>query len=276
MLVMKGGLVKPRLCADLTKLAEFNSGLNGLRNMHTVRLVNIPALVKASNPYAFAELKEFTVENASLLEKNPAIVEKRKQDALRKQNEEEERKRRREEEKRREEEERKKRQEKGIVLEPDDYHRVPLHVKTLLISGCGDFSNAILDLSRFSVLEELQIGYGCFNKVSKMSVVGLTKLKSVAIGAKSFQNESNDSELVVSDCPELASLTIGNDSFRNFKGFKLSSLPSLATLVVGAHCFTTVSFVVKDLNSLTSICLGEGCFEKSRHTVVESSSWSLE
>ena len=137
MLVMKGGLVKPRLCADLTKLAEFNSGLNGLRNMHTVRLVNIPALVKASNPYAFAELKEFTVENASLLEKNPAIVEKRKQDALRKQSEEEERKRRREEEKRREEEERKKRQEKGIVLEPDDYHRVPLHVKTLLISGCG-------------------------------------------------------------------------------------------------------------------------------------------
>ena len=243
--------------------------------MHAVRLVNIPALVKASNPYAFAELKEFTVENASLLEKNPAIVEKRKQDALRKQNEEEERKRRREEEKRREEEERKKRQEKGIVLEPDDYHRVPLHVKTLLISGCGDFSNAILDLSRFSVLEELQIGYGCFNYVSKVSVAGLKKLKSVIIGEKSFQNESNDSELVVSDCPELASLTIGNDSFRNFKGFKLSSLPSLATLVVGAHCFTTVSFVVKDLNSLTSICLGEGCFEKSRHTVVESSSWSL-
>ena len=274
MLVMKGGLVKPRLCADLTKLAEFNSGLNGLRNMHAVRLVNIPALVKASNPYAFAELKEFTVENASLLEKNPAIVEKRKQDALRKQSEEEERKRRREEEKRREEEERKKRQEKGIVLEPDDYHRVPLHVKTLLISGCGDFSNAILDLSRFSVLEELQIGYGCFNKVSKVSVVGLTKLKSVAIGAKSFQNESNDSELVVSDCPELTSLIIGNESFKGFKEMKLSELDGLETITIGDECFNDCDLVLEDLESVESVSIGVNSFEKSRHTVVESGSYS--
>ena len=233
-------------------------------------MISIPSLVKANNPYAFAELKEYTIENASLLEKNPAIVEKQRQEKLRKQNEEEERRKKKEEIERREAEERQKRQEKGVVLEPDDYYRVPSNVKTLLISGCGEFSNAILDLFRFSELEELKIGDGCFNRVNRVSVVGLRKLKSVTIGAKSFQNESNDSELIVSDCPELASLIIGNESFKGFKGFKLNSLPSLSTLVIGSHCFSTISFVVKDLDSLTSICLGEGCFEKSRHTVIES------
>ena len=233
-------------------------------------MISIPSLARASNPYAFVELKGYTIENASLLEKNPAIVEKRKQDALQRQNEEGERRKRKEEAERREAEAREKRREKGIVTEPDDYYRVPSHVKTLLISGCSEFSNPILDLSRFVELEALRIGGNCFNRVNRVSVVGLEKLKSVAIGEKSFQNESNDSELIVSACPALTSLSIGNDSFKRFKGFKVSSLPSLSTLVVGSHCFSTVSFVVKDLNSLTSICLGEGCFEKSHHTVIES------
>ena len=168
------------------------------------------------------------------------------------------------------------RKRRGIVMNSLEFMDLPAEARTITVSACEDYTSEVLDFSRFSELEELKIGARCFNYVSKVSVAGLKKLRSIEVGEYSFQNESNDSELVVSDCPELASLTIGNDSFGSFKGFKLSSLPSLATLVVGAHCFTTVSFVVKDLNSLTSICLGEGCFEKSRHTVVESASWSLE
>ena len=94
-----------------------------------------------------------------------------------------------------------------------------------------------MDLSRFTELEELKIGDGCFNYVSKVSVVGLKKLKSVSIGAKSFQNDSNDSELVVSDCPELVSLSVGNESFKGFKEMKLSGLDGLKRVMMGAYCF---------------------------------------
>ena len=164
----------------------------------------------------------------------------------------------------------------GVVLAviscKKDWDCIDEHVGAIIVNDgcCNEEDLKVLDLSRFAELEELTIGDGCFNYVSKVSVVGLKKLKSVSIGAKSFQNESNDSELIVSECPELVSLSIGNESFKGFKEMKLNSLPSLSTLVVGSHCFNTVSFVVKDLDSLTSICLGEGCFEKSHHTVIES------
>ena len=179
-----------------------------------------------------------------------------------------------EEEKRRVEEELRERKENGIVLNTEELNALPVNAKKLCVKKCEDYQNEVLDLSRFSALEELTIGDGCFNYVSKVSVVGLKKLKSVAIGAKSFQNESNDSELVVSDCPELTSLSIGNESFKGFKEMKVSEVKALKTITIGDECFKDCDLVLRDLKSVESVVIGVNSFEKSRHSVVESGSYS--
>ena len=304
--------------------------MKAFRNVRKVEMVDIPALKKTILRFAFVDVRELKMENASLLENHEKLgVIKRKQDEEkerrrreeeekkrreeerkrkeeeRRKKEEEERKRRAEEEKkrreeekrrreeeerkrkeeeekerlRREEEERKRREqeekekkerrEKGIVLNAEDLESLSVELKSIDVKKCEDYQNEVLNLSRFAELEELTIGDGCFNYVSKVSVVGLKKLKSVAIGAKSFQNESNDSELVVSDCPELVSLSVGNESFKGFKEMKLSGLDGLKRVMMGGNCFKNAELRVSGLKELETLSLSNGCFEKSLHSVIE-------
>ena len=304
--------------------------MKAFRNVRKVEMVDIPALKKTILRFAFVDVKELKMENASLLENHEKLgVIKRKQDeeAERRQREEEEKKRREEERKRKEEERRKKeeeerkqraeeekkrreeekrrreeeerkrkeeeekerlrreeeerkrreqeekekkeRRENGLVLNAEDLESLSVELKSIDVKKCEDYQNEVLDLSRFTELEELTIGDGCFNYVSKVSVVGLKKLKSVTIGAKSFQNESNDSELIVSDCPELVSLSVGNESFKGFKEMKLSGLDGLKRVVMGGNCFKNAELRVSGLKGLETLSLGAGCFEKSLHSVIE-------
>ena len=235
-------------------------------------MVDIPALKETILRLAFVDVKELEMENASLLENHEKLgVIKRKQDEEKekRRREEEERKRRAEEERLRKEKEKKERREKGIVLNAEDLESLSVELKSINVKKCEDYQNEVLDLSRFTELEALTIGDGCFNYVSKVSVVGLKKLKSVSIGAKSFQNESNDSELVVSGCPELFSLSVGNESFKGFKEMKLSGLDGLKTVAMGGNCFKNAELRVSGLKGLETLSLGNGCFEKSLHSVIE-------
>ena len=217
-------------------------------------MVDIPALKEMILRLAFVDVSELKMENASLLENHEKLgVIKRKQD----------------EEKERREKEKKEQRENGIVLNAEDLESLSVELKSIDVKKCEDYQNEVLDLSRFAELEELTIGDGCFNYVSKVHVVGLKKLKSVAIGAKSFQNESNDSELIVSDCPELTSLSIGNESFKGFKEMKLSGLDGLKRVVMGGSCFENAELRVSGLKGLETLSLGAGCFEKSLHSVIE-------
>ena len=152
-----------------------------------------------------------------------------------------------------------------------DWDCIDEHVNTIIVNDgcCNEEDLKVLDLSRFTELEELKIGDGCFNYVSKVSVVGLKKLKSVSIGAKSFQNDSNDSELVVSDCPELVSLSVGNESFKGFKEMKLSGLDGLKRVMMGAYCFMNAELHLSGLKGLETLSLGNGCFAYSLHSVIE-------
>ena len=161
-----------------------------------------------------------------------------------------------------------------VVTKADEWNALPMNAKSITVKACDDYQNEVLDLSRFSTLETLTIGDGCFNYVSKVSVVGLKKLKSVAIGEKSFQNESNDSELIVSDCPELTSLSVGNESFKGFKEMKLSEVKVLKTITIGDECLKDCDLVLRDLKSVESVVIGVYSFEKSRHSVVESACYS--
>ena len=268
--------------------------MKAFRNVRKVEMVEIPALKETILRFAFVDVKELEMENASLLENHEKLgVIKRKQDEEkdrrrreeeerkrreeerrrkeeeRRKKEEEERKRREEEERLRKEKEKKERRENGIVLNAEEFNALPVNAKSITVKKCDDYQNEVLDLSRFAELEELTIGDKCFNYVSKVSVMGLTKLKSVAIGTKSFQNESNDSELVVSDCPELVSLNIGNESFKGFKEMKVSGLDGLKRVVMGGNCFKNAELRVSGLKGLETLSLGAGCFEKSLHSVIE-------
>ena len=280
-------------------MSEFTGRMRALRYVQDVTMVNIPVLKKLILRFAFVGVSELEMENASLLESYKELGElKRKQDEEkerrrreeeekkrreeerrrkeeeRKKKEEEERKRREEEERLRKEKEKKERREKGIVLNAEELNTLPVNAKKLWVKKCEDYQNEVLDLSRFAELEALTIGDECFNYVSKVSVVGLKKLKSVAIGAKSFQNESNDSELIVSDCPELMSLSIGNESFKGFKEMKVSEVKALKTITIGDECFKDCDLVLKDLKSVESVVIGVNSFEKSRHSVVGSANYS--
>ena len=229
--------------------------MNAMRYATDVTLMTIPKLDDLSLQFAFLNVKELKMENAGMLERNGELMKWKMQIA---------------EERRREEEELRERRENGIVLNADDLENLPAHVKSITVNACEDYKKEVLDLSRFSELETLKIGSTCFNYVSRVSVVGLGKLKSMTVGEGAFQNNSSDCALVVKSCPLLCEVRVGNESFKAFKKLELVELASLKTLTLGCGCFREVDLVLKDLKSLEVVELGDLCFEKSRHTVIES------
>ena len=225
--------------------------MNAMRYATDVTLNTIPKLDELSLPFAFLNVKELKMKNASLLERNGELMKWRIPD-------------------KRSREELRERRENGIVLNADDLESLPAHVKSITVNACEDYKKEVLDLSRFSELETLKIGSTCFNYVSRVSVVGLAKLRSMTVGEGAFQNNSSDCALVVKSCPLLCEVRVGNESFKAFKEVELVELASLKTLTLGCGCFREVDLVLKDLKSLEVVELGDLCFEKSRHTVIES------
>ena len=218
--------------------------MNAMRNANDVTLNMIPKLDDLSLQFSFMNVKTLEMENAGMLENNGELLKIK--------------------------EELRERRENGIVLNADDLESLPAHVKSITVNACEDYKKEVLDVSRFSELETLKIGSTCFNYVSRVSVVGLAKLKSMTVGEGAFQNNSSDCALVVKNCPLLCEVRVGNESFKAFKEVELVELASLKTLTLGCGCFRDVDLVLKDLKSLEVVELGDLCFEKSRHTVIES------
>ena len=218
--------------------------MNAMRNANDVTLNMIPKLDDLSLQFSFMNVKTLEMENAGMLENNGELLKIK--------------------------EELRERRENGIVLNADDLENLPAHVKSITVNACEDYKKEVLDLSRFSELETLKIGSTCFNYVSRVSVVGLARLRSMTVGEGAFQNNSSDCALVVKNCPLLCEVRVGNESFKAFKEVELVELASLKTITLGCGCFREVDLVLKDLKSLEVVELGDLCFEKSRHTVIES------
>ena len=158
----------------------------------------------------------------------------------------------------------------GVVLNVNDWERLNPRVKCIVVKACSGYESDALDLSRFTELEALQIGNNCFLSVSKVHIVGLAKLKSITVGESAFQGNQSDAELVIQNCPSLVSLTIGTLSFCQYKRMRLSGLNALETITVEGGCFREGDLIVRNMMNLFSISLGVLCFERSRHTVIES------
>ena len=107
----------------------------------------------------------------------------------------------------------------------------------------------VFNFSRFTLLEELEIGNDCFMYVNSFMIDGLTELKSLKIGMNSFTTNkfgygNNPSRFFqISNCDELESIEIGQYSFSDYGGlFELKNLPKLSTIKIGEIGSTSLNF----------------------------------
>ena len=112
----------------------------------------------------------------------------------------------------------------------------------------NDEDYTVFDFSRFTLLEELEIGDECFMYVDTFKIDGLNELKSLEIGSRSFstiksakdwgfdkvKNDCSRSFGIL-NCVELESIEIGRFSFVAFGDkFELRNLPKLSTIKIGS------------------------------------------
>ena len=124
--------------------------------------------------------------------------------------------------------------------------------------SCNDVNYTIFDISRFTLLESLEIGNDSFGSIESFLINDLPKLRNLKIGSNSFtkvkaidwvddvnkaleaaRNESKSFHIL--NCESLESIEIGAYSFSDFGGeFELSNLKSLKSIKIGS--FDTTSF----------------------------------
>ena len=109
---------------------------------------------------------------------------------------------------------------------------------TVLSNGCNGLNE--LDLSRFKLLQSIEIGDECFGSVKTFKIEGLNRLKTIKIGNNSFtqtkNNAANDpsKSFHILNCESLESIEIGEYSFSDFAGeFELKNLPQLQSIQLG-------------------------------------------
>ena len=118
----------------------------------------------------------------------------------------------------------------------------------------------IFDLSRFILLESIEIGNDSFGSIETFMINDLHKLRSLKIGSNSFtqvkydkilRNESKSFHIL--NCESLESIEIGMYSFSDFGGgFELHNLKSLKSINIGSFetiscCFVWSSFIIRGM-----------------------------
>ena len=92
------------------------------------------------------------------------------------------------------------------------------------------------NISNNEVLKRIVIGDNCFGKVKEFELDGLNELESVVIGQQSFRT-SGDGSYRIMNCPKLASIQTGGQSFTDYESFELNNLPSLQFINLGGNSF---------------------------------------
>ena len=125
---------------------------------------------------------------------------------------------------------------------------------------CKDMDCTLIDFSRFTLLEELNIGNDCFSNVDNFILDGLNHLKSLKIGNNSFTKKKSNGWgydeihlFLILNCIELKSIEIGEYSFSDYADrFELINLPKLSTIRIGeigreSRNFYYCSFEIKGM-----------------------------
>ena len=139
-------------------------------------------------------------------------------------------------------------------------NEISTQVTDLTVSSnyCKDL-NAV-DLSKFKLLQSIEIGNDCFESVQIFKIDGLNQLKKLKIGINSFTQEKNSygndesKSFHLMNCESLEWLEIGEYSFSDFGGdFDLNSLPKLQEIKIGtigaeSYNFYGSSFTIRGIN----------------------------
>ena len=136
---------------------------------------------------------------------------------------------------------------------------------------CNDKEYTTLDFSRFTLLEELEIGSNSFMYVNEFKINGLNHLKSLKIGINSFTSligdNSSSRSFSILNCVELESIEIGPFSFVDYGGlFELFNLPKLSTIKIGetevnSSNFLYSSFEIKSIIDVILLINRSSSFE---------------
>ena len=154
----------------------------------------------------------------------------------------------------------------------DQFESLDSNITSLILPNwsCNDVNYKIFDISRFTLLESLEIGDDSFGSIETFLINNLSKLRSLKIGSNSFtqvkavdwnsdeekafeacRNESRSFHIL--NCESLESIEIGVNSFSDFGGeFELSNLKSLKSIKIGSlenesYNFIWSSFIIRGI-----------------------------
>ena len=218
----------------MDELSELKGRMRALRNVKKARLVNLPKLSVMILRFAFMNMKELEMENASLLESHEVLGE-----VMRKKREEE--RRREEEERRRREGEKKKEKE------------VKMGKRTVKREWCGKnwrwvVSYVIPGLILAIVLYSISISFIVsklqqritINHLSECVGSSITKDITMMVVPSDRCNSEKMTTLDLSLFPQLKSIVIGDECFENVNELKLIGLNQLESVVIGKNSFTKI------------------------------------
>ena len=145
----------------------------------------------------------------------------------------------------------------------DQFESLDSNITSLILPNwsCNDVNYTIFDISRFTLLESLEIGDDSFGSIESFLINDLPKLRSLKIGSNSFtkiktvdwvddvnnvmelaKNESKSFHIL--NCESLESIEIGEYSFSDFGGeFELSNLISLKSIKIGSFENNSLNFL---------------------------------
>ena len=123
-------------------------------------------------------------------------------------------------------------------------NRIPRNVIGLIVNdnSCNDLRE--LDLSRFEMLESIEIGSNALKNVKNVSMNGLNELIRFGVGSGS----QNGVEIV----------SIGSNSLNSISSFNFSLFSNVRRIEIGSRSMNNATTVILDgLNDLESIVIGE-------------------
>ena len=128
--------------------------------------------------------------------------------------------------------------------------------------SCNDNNCTIFDISRFTLLESIEIGDYSFGPVSTFEIDGLNQLHTLKIGQRSFTQKVNgwgddkSKSFHISNCESLESIQIGEWSFSDFGGdFELKNLPQLQSIQISYYAFWYSSFVIRGIELILNVIM---------------------
>ena len=131
--------------------------------------------------------------------------------------------------------------------------------------SCNDVNYTIFDISRFTLLESLEIGNDSFGSIESFLINDLPKLRSLKIGSNSFF-DMNSLKIGSIPFPETIYPKWDNDkafmssilSIYQSQSFHIMNCESLESIEIGAYSFLYFGgeFELSNLKSLKSIKIG--------------------